>query len=49
MNKDVRLSFNSYDRFFQNQDTLTEGKLGNLVDLPLQGKALIQSCFDGND
>lgn len=39
MNKDVRLSFNSYDRFFPNQDTLPEGGFGNLVALPLQGKA----------
>ncbi len=39
MNKDARLSFNSYDRFFPNQDTLPEGGLGNLVALPLQGKA----------
>ena len=39
MNKDARLSFNSYDRFFPNQDTLPEGGCGNLVALPLQGKA----------
>ena len=39
MNKDVRLSFKSYDRFFPNQDTLPEGGFGNLVALPLQGKA----------
>ena len=39
MNKDAHLSFNSYDRFFPNQDTLPEGGLGNLVALPLQGKA----------
>ena len=39
MNKDIRLSFNSYDRFFPNQDTLPEGGFGNLVALPLQGKA----------
>ena len=39
MNKDARLSFNSYDRFFPNQDTLPEGGLGNLVALPLQGEA----------
>ena len=44
MNKDARLSFNSYDRFFPNQDTLPEGGFGNLVALPLQGKA---RC-DGN-
>ena len=39
MNKEVRLSFNSYDRFFPNQDILPEGGFGNLVALPLQGKA----------
>ena len=39
MNKDARLSFKSYDRFFPNQDTLSEGGFGNLVALPLQGKA----------
>ena len=39
MNKDTRLSFKSYDRFFPNQDTLPEGGFGNLVALPLQGKA----------
>ena len=39
MNRDVHLSFKSYDRFFPNQDTLPEGGLGNLVALPLQGMA----------
>ena len=39
MNKEMRLSFKSYDRFFPNQDTLPEGGLGNLVALPLQGMA----------
>lgn len=39
MNKDVHLSFKSYDRFFPNQDTLPEGGFGNLVALPLQGNA----------
>ncbi len=38
MNKDARLSFNSYDRFFPNQDTLPEGGFGNLVALPYKGK-----------
>lgn len=37
MNKNVRLSFRTYDRFFPNQDVLPEGGLGNLVALPLQG------------
>ncbi|MBO5186035.1 MAG: DEAD/DEAH box helicase family protein [Prevotella sp.] len=39
MNKEVHLSFKSYDRFFPNQDTLPNGGLGNLVALPLQGQA----------
>lgn len=39
MNREARLSFKSYDRFFPNQDTLPEGGFGNLVALPLQGKA----------
>ena len=39
MNRDGRMSFKSYDRFFPNQDTLPEGGLGNLVALPLQGNA----------
>lgn len=39
MNRNGRISFKSYDRFFPNQDTLPEGGLGNLVALPLQGNA----------
>lgn len=39
MNKDVHLSFKSYDGFFPNQDTLPDGELVNLVALPLQGQA----------
>jgi len=38
-NRDGKMSFKSYDRFFPNQDTLPEGGLGNLVALPLQGHA----------
>ena len=37
MNRDGRMSFKSYDRFFPNQDHLPEGGFGNLVALPLQG------------
>lgn len=51
MNKEVHLSFKSYDRFFPNQDTLPDGGLGNLVALPLQGQArrIGNSVFvDGN-
>ena len=39
MNRDARLSFKSYDRFFPNQDMLPDGGFGNLVALPLQGQA----------
>ena len=39
MNRDGRISLKSYDRLFPNQDFLPEGGLGNLVALPLQGKA----------
>lgn len=38
MERDGRLSFKSYDRFFPNQDFMPAGGLGNLVALPLQGK-----------
>ena len=34
-----RMDFKSYDRFFPNQDRLPDGGFGNLVALPLQGKA----------
>ena len=34
-----RMDFKSYDRFFPNQDILPDGGFGNLVALPLQGKA----------
>ena len=33
------MTFKSYDRFFPNQDRLPDGGFGNLVALPLQGKA----------
>lgn len=39
MTRNGRMSFNSYDRFFPNQDRIPDGGLGNLVALPLQGKA----------
>lgn len=39
MNRDGRISLKSYDRFFPNQDYMPEGGFGNLVALPLQGKA----------
>lgn len=39
MRRKGTLSFKSYDRLFPNQDFLPEGGLGNLIALPLQGKA----------
>ena len=39
MRHNGRMSFNSYDRFFPNQDRIPEGGFGNLVALPLQGQA----------
>ena len=39
MNQNGRISFKSYDRFIPNQDYLPEGGFGNLIALPLQGKA----------
>ncbi len=39
MNREGRMSFKSYDRFFPNQDRMPEGGFGNLVALPLQGQA----------
>ena len=39
MNRNGKINFKSYDRFFPNQDTLPDGGLGNLVALPLQGNA----------
>lgn len=46
-----QMSFNSYDRFFPNQDYLPEGGFGNLVALPLQGQARRKenSVFVDND
>ena len=39
MEREGRLSFKSYDRFFPNQDFMPVGGFGNLVALPLQGNA----------
>lgn len=39
MEREGRMSFKSYDRFFPNQDFMPRGGFGNLVALPLQGKA----------
>ena len=51
MSRNGRMSFNSYDRFFPNQDRMPEGGLGNLVALPLQGQARkrLNSVFVDDD
>ena len=51
MNRDGRMSLNSYDRFFPNQDRMPEGGFGNLVALPLQGQARknLNSVFVDDD
>lgn len=48
-NPDIGLD--SYDRFFPNQDTLPQGRFGNLIALPLQKKArdLGNSVFVNED
>jgi len=33
------IGFKSYDRFFPSQDTMPSGGFGNLIALPLQGRA----------
>jgi superfamily II DNA or RNA helicase len=38
MERRPEIGFDSYDRFFPNQDTLPRGGLGNLIALPLQKK-----------
>mgnify|MGYP006948510399 FL=1 len=39
MKRNGHITFNSYDRFFPNQDRMPEGGFGNLIALPLQGRA----------
>jgi superfamily II DNA or RNA helicase/very-short-patch-repair endonuclease len=39
MERRPELGFDSYDRFFPNQDTLPTGGFGNLIALPLQARA----------
>ncbi|MBQ7930511.1 MAG: hypothetical protein IJ334_05790 [Clostridia bacterium] len=39
MESTLGISFSSYDRIFPNQDTMPDGGFGNLITLPLQGKA----------
>ena len=38
MERRPEIGFDSYDRFFPNQDTLPQGGFGNLIALPLQNK-----------
>jgi len=39
MERRPEIGLSSYDRFFPNQDTLPKGGFGNLIALPLQGRA----------
>lgn len=39
MENNANISFKSYDRLFPNQDTMPDGGFGNLIALPLQGRA----------
>lgn len=47
----IRLSLDSYDRFFPSQDYLPKGGFGNLIALPLQktSRDLGNSCFLDSD
>lgn len=42
MQKRHSISFESFDRMFPNQDEIPKGGYGNLIALPLQGKAVIE-------
>jgi superfamily II DNA or RNA helicase len=42
MDRRPELGFDSYDRFFPNQDTMPKGGLGNLIALPLQKRPRAQ-------
>ena len=44
INRNGRVSFESYDRIIPNQDVLPEGGFGNLIALPLQGQARKNGC-----
>ena len=39
MERCSKISFQSYDRIFPNQDTIPKGGFGNLIALPLQDMA----------
>ncbi len=43
MKRRPEIGFDSYDRFFPNQDTLPRGGFGNLIALPFQGAARKES------
>lgn len=43
MQKRHSIPFESFDRFFPNQDEISKGGYGNLIALPLQGKAVKDS------
>jgi len=43
MNIRHEITFESYDKFFPNQDTMPKGGLGNLIALPLQKAARINN------
>lgn len=43
MERHPSIGLRSYDRFFPNQDTLPKGGFGNLIALPLQGRARTQN------
>jgi len=43
MNNRHEITFESYDKFFPNQDTMPKGGLGNLIALPLQKAARINN------
>lgn len=51
MNKRSEIKFDSYDRLFPNQDIMPSGGFGNLLALPLQGRARKQgkSVFVDDD
>ena len=42
MARSSALGFKAYDRFFPAQDTIPKGGFGNLISLPLQGRAMKQ-------
>lgn len=42
MDENAQIDFSSYDRLFPHQDTLSESRFGNLIALPLQGRAIKQ-------